>query len=98
MGRPCQEKVSENTLTNITIRPVYVVSTPMRPVPLRHLLYLAGELFPIVDEKGTFIPRGHKQALEYIAAAHKASEASCTMCGCMYVSRCSTWTRSWRWP
>lgn len=41
---------------------VYVISTPQRPVPLRHHLWLKNELFEVVNEKRDFVQSKYKQA------------------------------------
>ncbi|KAF8320517.1 ATP-dependent RNA helicase [Cantharellus anzutake] len=47
-------------------KPIYVISTPNRPVPLEHYLYPPGakEIFKIIDSKGDFNTTGYKQAGE----------------------------------
>src|SRR5258708_37065090 len=47
-------------------KPIYVISTPKRPVPLEHYLYPAGakDIFKIVDANGTYLGIGYKQAGE----------------------------------
>ncbi|KAK8853069.1 hypothetical protein IAR55_003770 [Kwoniella newhampshirensis] len=41
---------------------IYVISTPMRPVPLEHFLWAGRELHKIVDSKSHFIGEGYKSA------------------------------------
>ncbi|BEJ13916.1 hypothetical protein CspHIS471_0310900 [Cutaneotrichosporon sp. HIS471] len=41
---------------------IYVISTPMRPVPLEHFLWAGKELHKIVDSKGQFLGNGYKNA------------------------------------
>ena len=43
-------------------RVVHVVSTSRRPTPLRHYIYAAERLYPIIDEEGCFLPASHAQA------------------------------------
>src|SRR5690606_12651484 len=43
--------------------PVYVISTPRRPVPLQHFLYSNNELFKIMDHRGTFSTTMHDTAV-----------------------------------
>ncbi|GMK53589.1 hypothetical protein CspeluHIS016_0101750 [Cutaneotrichosporon spelunceum] len=43
---------------------IYVISTPMRPVPLEHFLWAGKELHKIVDSKGQFLGNGYKSAGE----------------------------------
>jgi antiviral helicase SKI2 len=37
---------------------IYVISTPMRPVPLEHFLWAGKDLHKIVDSKGKFLGDG----------------------------------------
>ena len=45
-------------------KPIYVISTPKRPVPLEHFLYTgnsnktSSELFLLLDAKGSFLTTG----------------------------------------
>ncbi|KAL7418292.1 Antiviral helicase ski2 [Cryptotrichosporon argae] len=41
---------------------IYVISTPMRPVPLEHFLWAGRELHKIVDSKSKFQEQGYKSA------------------------------------
>ncbi|ORX40739.1 NUC185 domain-domain-containing protein [Kockovaella imperatae] len=43
---------------------IYVISTPMRPVPLEHFLWAGRDLHKIVDSKSRFIADGYKSATE----------------------------------
>ncbi|KAK4685405.1 antiviral helicase SKI2, partial [Tremellales sp. Uapishka_1] len=43
---------------------IYVISTPMRPVPLEHFLWAGKDLHKIVDSKSRFITEGYKSATE----------------------------------
>ncbi|ORY28175.1 NUC185 domain-domain-containing protein [Naematelia encephala] len=43
---------------------IYVISTPMRPVPLEHFLWAGRELHKIVDSKSHFLGEGYKSAGE----------------------------------
>lgn len=45
---------------------VYVISTPHRPVPLKHHLWLKKEMLEIVDEKRNFMVDNYKRADELI--------------------------------
>ena len=48
---------------------VYVINTAKRPVPLEHFLYTgnstktSGEMFKLVDAKGTMLTTGYKKAM-----------------------------------
>jgi antiviral helicase SKI2 len=37
---------------------IYVISTPMRPVPLEHFLWAGRDLHKIVDSKSNFLGAG----------------------------------------
>lgn len=43
---------------------IYVISTPMRPVPLEHFLWAGKELHKIVSSKSQFIGEGYQSATE----------------------------------
>ncbi|RXK39428.1 antiviral helicase SKI2 [Tremella mesenterica] len=43
---------------------IYVISTPMRPVPLEHYLYAGKELHKIVNSKSLFLSSGYTSASE----------------------------------
>ncbi|WVF73142.1 hypothetical protein IAT40_007961 [Kwoniella sp. CBS 6097] len=43
---------------------IYVISTPMRPVPLEHFLWAGRDLHKIVDSKSQFLGEGYKSATE----------------------------------
>ncbi|OCF39629.1 antiviral helicase SKI2 [Kwoniella heveanensis CBS 569] len=43
---------------------IYVISTPMRPVPLEHFLWAGRDLHKIVDAKSQFLGEGYKSATE----------------------------------
>ncbi|WOO80266.1 Putative ATP-dependent RNA helicasec [Vanrija pseudolonga] len=43
---------------------IYVISTPMRPVPLEHFMWAGKELHKIVNAKGQFLEAGYKEAGE----------------------------------
>ncbi|KAL1412136.1 Antiviral helicase ski2 [Vanrija albida] len=43
---------------------IYVISTPMRPVPLEHFLWAGKDLHKIVNSKGQFLEAGYKEAGE----------------------------------
>ncbi|WWC91541.1 uncharacterized protein L201_006487 [Kwoniella dendrophila CBS 6074] len=43
---------------------IYVISTPMRPVPLEHFLWAGKDIHKIVDSKSRFIGDGYKSAQE----------------------------------
>lgn len=45
---------------------VYVISTPHRPVPLKHHLWLKKEMLEIVDEKRNFVVDNYKRADELV--------------------------------
>ena len=45
-------------------RVVHLVSTQKRPTPLRHFIYAAEALYPIVDEAGHFLADGHANAAQ----------------------------------
>jgi antiviral helicase SKI2 len=47
-------------------RNIYVISTPKRPVPLEHHLFLGKELFNIVDSTGKFSQVEYRKAYEII--------------------------------
>ncbi|KAJ9081961.1 Antiviral helicase ski2 [Entomophthora muscae] len=51
---------------------IFVISTPRRPIPLEHHLYVDKELFKIVDERGTFLDMGWKAAKNAIAKEEQA--------------------------
>lgn len=57
-----------NWVGRIKRRKVYVISTPKRPVPLRHFLYVGcggksrDDIFMIVDENGKFRPENYDKA------------------------------------
>jgi len=53
-----------NTLRRTKKKNIYVISTPMRPVPLEHFLWAGKELHKIVDSKGQFLGDGYKAAGE----------------------------------
>lgn len=49
-------------------KPVYVVSTPKRPVPLLHQIFIKGQLFPLLEtSQGKYLDASYKKA----AARHK---------------------------
>ncbi|KAI8930243.1 NUC185 domain-containing protein [Entophlyctis helioformis] len=50
---------------------IYVISTPKRPVPLEHHLYVEKELYKIVDHSKTFIAAGYKKAHDVLHAPQK---------------------------
>ncbi|KTW31200.1 SKI complex RNA helicase subunit SKI2 [Pneumocystis jirovecii RU7] len=41
---------------------IYVISTPKRPVPLEHFLWVDKKMFKVVDEKKTFLVQSYKDA------------------------------------
>nr|XP_019010148.1 antiviral helicase SKI2 [Kwoniella pini CBS 10737]OCF48929.1 antiviral helicase SKI2 [Kwoniella pini CBS 10737] len=43
---------------------IYVISTPMRPVPLEHFLWAGKDIHKIVDSKSHFLGEGYKAAQE----------------------------------
>ena len=43
-------------------RPVYVITTGYRPVPLYHYLYAGRDLHKIMDNRGVFYSDGYKSA------------------------------------
>ncbi|WVQ84888.1 hypothetical protein IAT38_007051 [Cryptococcus sp. DSM 104549] len=43
---------------------IYVISTPMRPVPLEHYLWAGRDIHKIVDSKSRFLGEGYKAASE----------------------------------
>ncbi|WWD03455.1 hypothetical protein V865_001507 [Kwoniella europaea PYCC6329] len=43
---------------------IYVISTPMRPVPLEHFLWAGKDIHKIVDSKSHFLGDGYKSAQE----------------------------------
>ncbi|WWC64395.1 uncharacterized protein I303_107005 [Kwoniella dejecticola CBS 10117] len=43
---------------------IYVISTPMRPVPLEHFLWAGKDIHKIVDSKSRFLGDGYKAAQE----------------------------------
>nr|KAG5700480.1 hypothetical protein BaRGS_013967 [Batillaria attramentaria] len=61
-------------------KPIYVISTPKRPVPLEHYLYTgnsnktSNELFVILDAKGSFQTTGYNKAV--VAKKERASKSS----------------------
>lgn len=61
-------------------KPIYVISTPKRPVPLEHYLYTgnsnktSSELFLILDAKGSFQTTGYSKAVA--AKKERASKSS----------------------
>lgn len=56
-------------------RPVFVVSTHKRPVPLVHSLFIKGEAFPLLNSsKGQFLGANYKAASEKHAALSKNSK------------------------
>eukprot|EP01080_Neovahlkampfia_damariscottae_P012658 gene12658-6558_t len=45
-------------------KPIYVMSTLKRPVPLEFHIYYSGDIFKIVDSTSTFLVKGYKSALQ----------------------------------
>ncbi|CAM9112320.1 unnamed protein product, partial [Phaeothamnion confervicola] len=48
-------------------KPVHVVTTDYRPVPLQHHIWAGSELFKVMDHRKTFLPGGHAAAVAKLA-------------------------------
>lgn len=57
-------------------KPVYVVSTDRRPVPLQHYVWCHNRLFKVLDDQGQFRPQGLRQARAEGKKRERQSKAS----------------------
>lgn len=51
-------RIQADTNSRTKKKDIYVISTPMRPVPLEHFLWAGKELHKIVDSKSKFLGTG----------------------------------------
>jgi antiviral helicase SKI2 len=50
-------------------KPVYVIKTDYRPVPLRHVLWAGLKLHKVMEGRGGFLEKGYKEASEALLPA-----------------------------
>ena len=55
-------------------KPIYVIQTFKRPVPLEHHLFLMGNIYKVVDASGQFLHANYGGALQAIKEKSKAKK------------------------
>lgn len=55
-------------------KPVHVITTEYRPVPLQHYIYAGNQMFKIMDHRKKFLPGGHAEATAKLAGKEDKSK------------------------
>ena len=64
-----------NWFGNIKEKPIKLISTSYRPVPLKHYVYESGELIPFMDHNKNFNYKNYDLALSYFAERKKSRKS-----------------------